>query len=72
MTNELSPLVPAALGFGVAVLVWAIGCAIVRKKKTQNPQCGICPKCQRTLMSKCIGFPKHGHAWCSCVRYWES
>lgn len=31
MTNELSPLLPAALGLASGVLVWAILCAMGRK-----------------------------------------
>jgi hypothetical protein len=33
VSNELSPFLPAALGLSVGVLVWAIACAMARKKR---------------------------------------
>lgn len=37
MKNELHWTIPPALGLCTLVLVWAIGCAIARKKKGRRP-----------------------------------
>jgi hypothetical protein len=35
VTNDLSPFIPAALGLSFGILVWALLCAMARKKKGQ-------------------------------------
>lgn len=78
MSNELTFWLPIALGFSVAVLVWAILCAIARSKKEKEKEvrglkmfftsegCGKCMTCGGVRPTECVGFPRHGHAWCGC------
>ena len=81
MSNELSPWVPAALGLAVGVFVWAVLCAIARRKKQKERSpsgkpsytregCEKCPKCRGVKRNGCVGFPKHGHSWCGCGGGW--
>jgi hypothetical protein len=72
VSNELSPWLPAALGLAVGVFVWAILCAVARRKQyvakrlASKSECKKCPRCGNTRTDGCLQFPRHEHAWCGC------